>query len=140
MNKLNWINTLYSTVSGYITVALSYFIGLDNALLVLVILAAIDYITGITAAIFNKELCSSTCYWGIAKKILMLFLIGVANLIGKELGVDLRIVAISFYTGCEGISIIENCAKLGLPIPQKVLDVLKQLKGTGEESDKNESK
>ena len=70
----------------------------------------------------------------------MLFLIGVANLVGKELGVDLRIVAISFYTGCEGISIIENCAKIGLPIPQKVLDVLKQLKGKGEESDKDESK
>ena len=140
MNK--GIFEILKTFGGYITIALSYFIGLDNALLVLVILAVVDYITCVVAAIFYKELCSSTCFWGIAKKILMLFLIGVANLIGKELGVDLRIVAISFYTGCEGISIVENCAKLGLPIPQKVLDVLHQLKGKAEnkESEENESK
>lgn len=140
MNKLNWLNGLYNTASGYITVALSYFIGLDNAALVLLILAAIDYITGVTAAIVKKEVCSKTCWVGILKKMAMFALVGVANIVGNELGIDLRIVAISFYTGCEGISIIENSARLGLPIPQKVLDVLYQLKGKGEESEDNESK
>ena len=124
---------LSKILGGYITVALSYFIGLDNAALVLLILAAIDYITGVTAAIVKKEVCSKTCWVGILKKMIMFALVGVANIVGNELGIDLRIVAISFYIGCEGISIIENSAKIGLPIPKKLSDVLEQLKGKGEE-------
>ena len=130
-----FFSEIFKTLGGYITVALSYFIGLDNAALVLLILAAIDYITGVTAAIVKKEVCSKTCWVGILKKMIMFALVGVANIVGNELGIDLRIVAISFYIGCEGISIIENSAKIGLPIPKKLSDVLEQLKGKGDSED-----
>lgn len=131
---------LLKTFGGYITVVLSYFLGLDNPMLILLILAVVDYITGVISAFVNKKVDSHTGYKGIAKKVVMFLLVGVANIIGKEFGVDLRIVVISFYIANEAISITENSAKLGLPIPKKLLDVLEQLKGKGEESEDNESK
>lgn len=124
---------LLKTFGGYITVVLSYFLGLDNPMLILLILAVVDYITGVIAAFVNKKIDSHVGFKGIAKKVAMFLLVGAANIIGKEFGVDLRIVVISFYIANEAISITENSAKLGLPIPKKLLDVLEQLKGKGEE-------
>ena len=124
---------LSKILGGYITVTLSYFLGLDNPILILLILAVVDYITGVIAAFVNKKIDSHIGFKGIAKKVAMFLLVGVANIIGKEFGVDLRIIVISFYIANEAISITENSAKLGLPIPKKLLDVLEQLKGKGEE-------
>ena len=80
-------------------------------------------------AIVKKELSSEIGFKGIFKKILILFFVGMANLLGTTTHIEgLRYIVISFYLANEGISIIENASILDLPVPQKVKDVLKQLK------------
>ena len=101
--------------------------GLFYALLVLIIL---DYITGVLNAIDQKQLSSAVGYKGIARKVLIFVLVGTANVVdvyilGKA-GV-LRATVIFFYISNEGISILENAAHLGLPVPQKLQSVLRQL-------------
>lgn len=103
--------------------------GFDTMMITLLLFMAIDYISGVMCAIEKKKLSSAVGFKGIFKKIMILFLIGVGNLIGKSTGVEgLRYIVISFYLANEGISIIENASILGLPVPQKIKDVLEQLK------------
>lgn len=103
--------------------------GLDTVLLVLTALIIIDYITGVAAAAYAKELSSKTGFRGILKKICILSLVAAAHLIGVTVGViELRSVVIGFYIANEGISIIENAASAGVPMPERLIDVLKQLK------------
>ena len=93
-----------------------------------------DYISGILCGISNKELSSEVGFKGIAKKIMILLLVGATNLLGQATGIEgLRYIVISFYLANEGISIIENASILGLPVPQKIKDVLEQLKNTSNE-------
>ena len=103
--------------------------GFDTMMITLLLFMAIDYISGIMCAINKKELSSAVGFKGIFKKVMILFLIGVGNLLGQSTGIEgLRYIVISFYLANEGISIIENASILGLPIPQKIKDVLEQLK------------
>ena len=103
--------------------------GFDTMMITLLLFMAIDYISGVMCAINKKKLSSAVGFKGIFKKIMILFLIGVGNSLGKSTGVEgLRYIVISFYLANEGISIIENASILGLPIPQKIKDVLEQLK------------
>lgn len=93
-----------------------------------------DYISGILCGISNKELSSEVGFKGIAKKIMILLLVGATNLLGQATGIEgLRYLVISFYLANEGISIVENASILGLPVPQKIKDVLEQLKNTSNE-------
>lgn len=104
--------------------------GKDGLLYALLVLVILDYITGVLNAIDQKRLSSSVGYKGIARKVLIFVLVGTANVVdvyilGKA-GV-LRATVIFFYISNEGISILENAAYLGLPVPQKFQSVLKQL-------------
>ena len=98
-----------------------FFGGLDGYVKVLITFTVIDYITGICKAGAEGKISSSECFKGIARKIVMFFLVGIAHLIdmllpgGKEV---FRTPIILFYIGNEGISIIENADKLGVPIPK----------------------
>ncbi len=115
--------------------------GLDGFLYALIIFVIVDYITGIMVAIINKELSSEIGARGIFKKILIFILVGVAHIIDSRLigeGSVIRTAVIFFYLSNEGISIMENGSRIGLPIPQKLKDVLAQLHGKGD--DKNETK
>lgn len=107
-----------------------YFLGgFDTMLITLLIFMLIDYITGVLVAIKKKKLSSKIGFDGILKKGFIILFVGTVNLLGVAMGIDeLRYLIISFYLANEGISIIENGAKLGVPIPQKILDVLHQLK------------
>lgn len=109
---------------------LGYFLGgFDTMLITLLLFMVIDYVTGVLNAIKKKKLSSKIGAEGILKKIYIIALVGTVNLLGVALGVhELRYLVISFYLANEGISIIENGAKLNVPIPQKILDVLHQLK------------
>lgn len=104
----------------------------------------LDYITGLVAAWINKEISSEIGFKGLAKKFLILVFIALAHILDVNvLGTYpvLQSAIMMFFIANEGISIIENAAKLGLPIPGKLLDVLKQLKKQGEnktEQDKEE--
>lgn len=105
--------------------------GYDTMMIALLLFMVIDYVSGIMCGITNKELSSEIGFKGIFKKIMIILLVGVTNLLGVATGVEgLRYIVISFYLANEGISIIENASILGLPIPQKVQDVLEQLKNT----------
>ena len=104
--------------------------GKDGFLYALLVLIILDYITGVLFAIDQKQLSSAVGYKGIARKVLIFVLVGTANVVdvyilGKA-GV-LRAAVIFFYISNEGISILENASHLGLPVPQKLQSVLKQL-------------
>lgn len=97
-----------------------FFGGLDGALAFLITLAVIDYLSGLAVGWFEDNLSSSTGFKGIARKCFMFALVGVANLIDKYVAVgniSVKLVVCLFYISNEGISILENAHKLGVPIP-----------------------
>jgi toxin secretion/phage lysis holin len=105
--------------------------GLDGMLYVLLIFIALDYITGVIVAISHKKLSSEIGFKGVFKKATILILVAVATLIDKVLGNDggaIRTATCFFYIANEGISLLENAGKLGIPLPKQLKNVLIQLK------------
>ena len=104
---------------------------LDGVMMALIAFIVIDYITGLMVAIVNKTLNSSVGFKGLAKKVFILLLVLIANILDVHImggsGV-VRGVVIAFYLANEGISILENAGKLGVPYPQSLKDILEQLK------------
>lgn len=133
----NWIQTALAAIGAF----MGWFLGgLDGFLYALIAFVVIDYITGVLCAIIDKNLCSKIGAKGIIKKILIFALVGVGHILdtyilgfaGNTDGSVLRTAVIFFYLSNEGISILENAAHIGLPIPEKLKDVLKQLHGRDE--------
>lgn len=116
--------------------------GMDNLLIALIVFAAVDYATGVLAAIFEKKLSSAVGFKGIAKKVLMFLIVGIANIIDVRLiqtGSGFRTATIIFYIANEGVSLLENATRCGLPVPKKLKDILTQLHDKSEkEKDKND--
>ena len=109
--------------------------GFDGILIALVISTAIDYATGVLTAIVQKKLSSAVGYKGIIRKVVMFLMIGVADLIDRYLlnmsvggGEIIRDVVICFFLINECLSIMENAALIGLPIPKSLKDLLLQLR------------
>lgn len=103
----------------------------------------LDYITGVIVAIVRKELSSEIGFKGLAKKFLILIFIALAHILDVNVLNTypvLQSAVMMFFIANEGISLVENAAKLGLPIPSKFLDILKQLKKQGETEEKEEEK
>jgi len=113
--------------------------GLDALLSALIAMIVIDFITGMIKAIISHDVSSQTMFEGGAKKVGIMFIVAVANLIDNvlEMGGILRTITISYFIANEGISLLENWSKLGLPVPTKLRNVLVQLKG--EDNDKKGS-
>lgn len=130
MNKLNEIGqTLCIVFAGIGTLLSSYLGGWDTMLKVLTIFIVVDYITGVICAIIDKKLSSSVGFKGIAKKVVILLLVGLAFYLDKIVGTEVfRNLVIMFYIANEGISILENSTKLGVPYPKKLKEILEQLK------------
>ena len=104
--------------------------GWDGFLYALVVFVIIDYITGLMNAIIQKKLSSEVGFKGICKKVVIFFLVSVANIVDVKIigsGSVIRTAVIFFYLSNEGISITENAAMIGLPIPDKLKKVLEQL-------------
>ena len=116
---------------------LGYFLGgMDGLMIALVVFMALDYITGLMCAVIDKKLSSAVGFRGICKKVLILMLVGVANVVDVHVvgtGSALRGAVIAFYLSNEGLSLLENAAHIGLPIPDKMKDVLAQLHGRTDE-------
>ena len=132
------IDLIWAKIQGAITVIggwLGYFLGgMDGLMIALVVFVILDYVTGIMCAINDKKLSSAVGFKGICRKVLIFVLVGIGNLVdvyvlGQE-GV-LRTAVIFFYLSNEGISFLENAGHLGLPIPEKLKDVLEQLHDKG---------
>lgn len=103
----------------------------DSLLYALVAFIVTDYVTGVLCAIVEKRLSSTVGFKGICQKVFIMALVGVANVLDVNMvggGCVLRTAVIFFYCANEGISIIENAARIGLPVPEKLTDVMKQLK------------
>jgi toxin secretion/phage lysis holin len=96
----------------------------------LIAFVVVDYITGVMCAIADKKLSSQVGFKGICRKVLIFVLVGVANILDVQVlaaGSVLRTAVIFFYLSNEGISLLENAAHVGLPIPEKLKAVLEQL-------------
>jgi len=115
----SWIQTAFTVLGGL----LGWFLGgFDGFLYALVALMVADYITGVMCAIVEKKLSSEIGFKGIFKKVLIFILVGVGHLIDTNLigdGSVLRTAIIFFYCSNEGVSMLENAGRLGLPIPEK---------------------
>lgn len=126
-NVLNNTQLIFTAIGGYI----GWFLGgFDGFLYALITFVIVDYITGIMVAIIEKKLSSEVGSRGIFKKVLIFSLVGIGNIIDDYViqnGSAIRTAVIFFYLSNEGISILENTAKIGLPIPKKLKEVLKQL-------------
>ena len=110
---------------------LGYFLGgADGFLIALIVLAALDYVTGVMCAVSDKKLSSEVGFRGIFKKMLIFMLVGVGHIVDTHVvgtGSALRSAVICFYLSNEGLSVLENAAHLGLPVPDKLKEVLTQL-------------
>ena len=110
---------------------LGYFLGgMDGLMIALIVLMTLDYVSGVMCAIIDKKLSSAVGFKGICKKVFILMLVGVAHIIDLHVvgtGSALRGAVICFYMSNEGMSLLENAAHIGLPIPDKLRDILSQL-------------
>ena len=105
--------------------------GVDGLLYALIAFMVLDYVTGVLVAIVQKELSSKVGFKGIAKKVIILALVAVGHILDVHIlggGAFCRSAVIGFYIANEGISILENAGELGIPLPKKLIAVLKQLK------------
>ena len=131
----NVIQLVISALGGW----LGYFLGgCDGLLYALIAFAAMDYVTGVMCAVNDHTLSSEVGFRGICRKVLIFLLVGMANILDVAVignGFVLRTAVIFFYISNEGVSLLENAGHLGLPIPQKMKDVLEQLHDRGEGSD-----
>lgn len=123
----NTIQLIFAAIGGW----LGYFLGgCDGLLYALIAFVVIDYLTGIMCAISDHTLSSEVGFRGICRKVLIFLLVGIANILDIHVlgnGSVLRTAVIFFYISNEGVSLLENAAHLGLPVPEKVKDVLEQL-------------
>ncbi len=128
----NTIQLIFAAIGGW----LGYFLGgCDGLLYALIAFVVIDYLTGIMCAISDHTLSSEVGFRGICRKVLIFLLVGIANILDIHVlgnGSVLRTAVIFFYISNEGVSLLENAAHLGLPVPEKVKDVLEQLHGRAE--------
>lgn len=132
----NSIQLVFAAVGGW----LGYFLGgCDGLLYALLAFVAIDYITGVMCAIADKTLSSEVGFKGICRKVLIFLLVGIANVLDVQVigtGSVLRTAVIFFYISNEGVSLLENAAHLGLPVPEKIKIVLEQLHDRAESEEK----
>lgn len=121
------IQVVFAGIGGW----LGWFLGgCDGLLYALLAFVVIDYITGIMCAVVDKKLSSEVGFKGIFKKVLIFALVGIGHILDTRVignGSVMRTAVIFFYLSNEGVSLLENAAYLGLPIPQKLKSVLEQL-------------
>ena len=134
----NLIQFVFTAVGGWP----GYFLGgCDGLLIALVVFVAVDYLTGVMCAISDKKLSSEVGFKGICRKVLIFLLVGIANILDVHVigtGSVMRTAVIFFYISNEGVSLLENAAHLGLPVPGKIKAVLEQLHDRAEKTETEE--
>lgn len=134
----NGVQVVFTAIGGW----LGWFLGgCDGLLYALIAFVVIDYITGIMCAVADKKLSSAVGFKGICKKVLIFALVGLGNILDTRVigaGSVLRTAVIFFYLSNEGVSLIENAAHLGLPVPKKLKEVLEQLHDRAEKEDNDD--
>ena len=129
------VQVVFAGIGGW----LGWFLGgCDGLLYALLAFVVIDYITGIMCAVVDKKLSSAVGFKGIFKKVLIFALVGIGHILDTHVigsGSVMRTAIIFFYLSNEGVSLLENAAYLGLPIPQKLKSVLEQLHDRAEKEE-----
>lgn len=122
-----WLQIGFTTLGGFV----GWFLGgADGSLYTLLTFVIVDYLTGVLRAVIEKKLSSSIGARGIAKKVMIFLLVGVAHMLDGEIigsGNVIRDAVIFFYISNEGISLLENTVKIGLPVPEKLKQILEQI-------------
>ncbi|MGG0219230.1 phage holin family protein [Bacillus mycoides] len=129
------MKTFIATFGGFC----GYFLGgWDATLRVLLIMAAIDYITGVIAAGYNGELKSKVGFKGIAKKVVLFLLVGAATQADLAIGTNsaIREATIFFFIGNELLSLLENAGRMGIPLPQALTNAVEVLGGKQKQEEK----
>ena len=131
----NTIQLIFTAIGGW----LGWFLGgCDGLLYALIAFVAIDYVTGVLCAINDHALSSEVGFRGIARTVIIFLLVGVGHIIDTQVigtGSVLRTAVIFFYLSNEGVSLVENAAHLGLPVPEKLKAVLEQLHDRAEKEE-----
>ena len=131
----NTIQLVFTAIGGW----LGYFLGgCDGLIVTLLVFVVLDYATGVMSAISDHKLSSAVGFKGICRKVLIFALVGVGHLLDTHVigtGSILRTAVIFFYLSNEGVSLIENAAHLGLPVPEKLKVVLEQLHNRAEKEE-----
>ena len=131
----NTIQLIFTAIGGW----LGWFLGgCDGLLYALLVFVVLDYITGIMCAIIDHKLSSEVGFRGIFRKALIFALVGVGHVLDTQVigtGGVLRTAVIFFYLSNEGVSLVENAAHLGLPVPEKLKAVLEQLHDRAEKEE-----
>ena len=131
----NTVQMVFAAIGGW----LGYFLGgCDGLLYALIAFVVIDYITGVMCAVADKKLSSTVGFKGICRKVLIFLLVGIVNILDVNIigsGSVLRTAVIFFYISNEGVSLMENAAHLGLPVPEKIKAVLEQLHDRAEDKE-----
>ena len=131
----NTIQFIFSAIGGW----LGYFLGgCDGLLYALLVFVILDYLTGLMCAIVDRKLSSEIGFRGIFKKVMIFVMVGIGQVLDVQclgsVGI-LRTAVIFFYLSNEGVSLVENAAHLGLPIPEKLKAVLEQLHDRAEKEE-----
>ena len=130
----NTIQFVFAAVGGW----LGWFLGgCDGLLYALLVFVIIDYITGVMCAVADHSLSSAVGFKGIARKVLIFLLVGIGHILDTQVigsGSVLRTAVIFFYISNEGVSLVENAAHLGLPIPAQLKEVLEQIHDRAEKN------
>lgn len=126
------MDNIFKQIMAAICTLISFLFGdMEGMLIALIALIILDYISGVIAAAVEKRLSSEVGAKGIAKKIFMLLIVALANIVDINVigdGHVLKTVTVVFYICNECISLIENAGRIGVPVPKKLLDVLEQLR------------
>ena len=126
------MDNIFKNIMAGICTVLSFLFGdMEGMMIALIALIILDYISGVIAAAVEKRLSSEVGAKGIAKKIFMLLIVALANIVDINVigdGHVLKTVTVVFYICNECISLIENAGRIGVPVPKKLLDVLEQLR------------
>lgn len=126
------MDNIFKQIMAAICTLISFLFGdMEGMLIALIALIVLDYISGVIAAAVEKRLSSEVGAKGIAKKIFMLLIVALANIVDTSVigdGHVLKTVTVVFYICNECISLIENAGRIGVPVPKKLLDVLEQLR------------
>ncbi len=137
----NLVETFLKWLSAEIFAGFGFlFGGMDGLLTALMVFMIMDYLTGIIIAIKENSLSSETGFYGLAKKGMMLMIVAIGHILDTQIiggSSMLRSGAAGFFIANEGLSILENAGKLGIPLPKKLKMVLNQLK---DENDKKDDK
>lgn len=125
---MNTLQLIITAIGGYI----GWFVGgFDGLVYALVAFIVIDYITGLMVAVLERKVSSSIGFKGIFKKVLIFTFVGIGHIVDFHIiqnGSAVRTAVIFFYLSNEGLSILENATKIGLPIPEKLKTIFAELR------------